>query len=134
MENFRVAKASLLSKYDKADGKIQRLSKTIGAIVVIISATTGACSWAVSQFQAAISTQISELRTEIQSNDKKVEQQITRLELANLIHNQPNNKAEIEKVAKYYFVKLGGDWYMTGLYSSWADEHGGDISFIVTKE
>ena len=134
MEIFKVAKASLLSKYDKADSKIQRISKTIGAIVVILSATTGACSWATAQFQSAISTQISELREEIQANNKKEEQQITRLELANLIHNQPNNKAEIEKVARYYFVILGGDWYMTGLYSQWADEHGGDISFIVSKE
>ena len=129
-----MAKTSLSSKYNRADEKVQRLSKTIGAIIVIVGATTGACSWAVSQFQSAVAKQISDLTSEIKANEEKLNQQVTRLELANLIHNQPNNKAEIEKVARYYFVSLKGDWYMTGLYSSWADEHNGDISFIVSKE
>ena len=44
------------------------------------------------------------------------------------------NEAEIEKVARYYFVKLDGDWYMTGLYSKWAKEYNGDVSFIAGKE
>lgn len=124
----------LFKEYIKADKKIQRISKTIGALVVIIGAIASVSTWISNQFQNAVATQIADLRSEIQSLDKRTDQQITRLELANLIHNQPNNKAEIEKVAKYYFVKLDGDWYMTGLYSTWAKDYDGDVSFIIGKE
>ena len=135
MENFKVVKkSSLLDKYVKADGRLQRASKTIGALIVIIGAVASVSTWISDQFQNVIATQIAELRAEVQALDKRTEQQITRLELANLIHNQPHNKAEIEKVARYYFIKLDGDWYMTGLYSTWATENNGDISFIVGKE
>lgn len=124
----------LFKEYIKADKKIQRISKTIGALVVIIGAVASVSTWISNQFQNAVATQIAGLRSEIQFLDKRTDQQITRLELANLIHNQPNNKAEIEKVAKYYFVKLDGDWYMTGLYSTWAKDYDGDVSFIIGKE
>lgn len=123
-----------ISLYDETDKKIQRISKTIGALVVIIGAVASVSTWISNQFQNAVATQIADLRSEIQSLDKRTDQQITRLELANLIHNQPNNKAEIEKVARYYFVKLDGDWYMTGLYSTWAKDYDGDVSFIIGKE
>lgn len=124
----------LFKEYIKADKKIQHISRTIGALVVIIGAVASVSTWISNQFQNAVATQIADLRSEIQSLDKRTDQQITRLELANLIHNQPNNKAEIEKVAKYYFVKLDGDWYMTGLYSTWAKDYDGDVSFIIGKE
>lgn len=124
----------LFKEYIKADKKIQRISKTIGALVVIIGAVASVSTWISNQFQNAVAAQIADLRNEIQILDKRTDQQITRLELANLIHNQPNNKAEIEKVARYYFVKLDGDWYMTGLYSTWAKNYDGDVSFIIGKE
>lgn len=124
----------LFKEYIKADKKIQRISKTIGALVVIIGAVASVSTWVSNQFQNAVAAQIADLRSEIQILDKRTDQQITRLELANLIHNQPNNKAEIEKVARYYFVKLDGDWYMTGLYSTWAKDYDGDVSFIIGKE
>ena len=132
MGNSKVAKKGSL--YDKADKKLRKWAGTIGAIIALIGAATGICTWVSSQFQNVVSTQIEALRNERRESDKKREQQITRLELANLIHNQPNNKAEIEKVAKYYFITLDGDWYMTGLYSSWATEYGGDVTIIIGKE
>ena len=125
---------SLIDKYNQADSKIQRISRTIGALIVVIGAVASVATWISNQFQNVVSAQIAELRAEVQALDKRTEQQITRLELANLIHNQPHNKAEIEKVARYYFVKLDGDWYMTGLYSTWAKEYDGDVSFIIGKE
>ena len=124
----------LYKEYDKADRKIQRISRTIGALIVVIGAIASVSTWVSNQFQNVVATQVAEIKTEIQNLDKRTEKQITRLELANLIHNQPHNKAEIEKVAKYYFVKLDGDWYMTGLYSNWAKEYDGDVSFMAGKE
>jgi hypothetical protein len=132
MEIFRVTTSKSL--YDKTDKKIQKWSKTVGALIVLIGAVASVSTWVSNQFQNVIATQIAGLRAEVQALDKRTDQQITRLELANLIHNQPHNKAEIEKVARYYFVKLDGDWYMTGLYSAWAKEYDGDVSFIIGKE
>lgn len=132
MEIFRVTTSKSL--YDKTDKKIQKWSKTVGALVVLIGAVASVSTWVSNQFQNVVAAQIAGLRAEVQALDKRTDQQITRLELANLIHNQPHNKAEIEKVAKYYFVKLDGDWYMTGLYSTWAKDYDGDVSFIIGKE
>ena len=132
MEIFRVTTSKSL--YDKTDKKIQKWSKTVGALIVLIGAVASVSTWVSNQFQNVVAAQIAGLRAEVQALDKRTDQQITRLELANLIHNQPHNKAEIEKVARYYFVKLDGDWYMTGLYSTWAKEYDGDISFIIGKE
>ena len=143
MEIFRLTTSKYL--YDKTDKKIQKWSKTVGALIVLIGAVASVLTWKnlcqdlllsihKNQFQNVIATQIAGLRAEVQALDKRTDQQVTRLELANLIHNQPHNKAEIEKVARYYFVKLDGDWYMTGLYSTWAKEYDGDVSFIIGKE
>lgn len=134
MENSRVAKASLLSKYDKADGKLQRISKTIGAFMAILAAGTAICTWVSNQFQQAVSTQIDELTSEIKESDKKQNQAITRLELMNLIQNDPTNRAAIEKMARYYFIALDGDLYITERYSQWAEEYSGDISIIIGEK
>lgn len=119
------------SNYDKVDGKLQKISKTIGAIVVILSAITGFSSWINSQFQSVVVEQIDTLASEIKASDKKQDQAITRLELANLIQNDPYNVVAIEKMARYYFQELDGDLYMTQKYSDWAREYGGDTSIVV---
>lgn len=122
------------SLYDKTDKKLQRISRTIGAIVIILSAATGLCTWVSSQFQSVVSDQISDLTAEIKESDEKQNKAITRLELMNLIQTDPTNKAAIEKMARYYFIILDGDLYVTEKYSQWAEEYGGDISIIVGEK
>lgn len=129
-----MAKVSLYKKYKNLDEKTQRFAKTISAVVVILSAATGICSWVSSQFQSVVSAQIKELTSEIEVSDKKQNQAITRLELMNLIRNDPTNKAAIEKMARYYFITLDGDLYITERYSQWAEKYGGDISIIVGEK
>lgn len=119
------------SLYDKTDKKIQRVAGTIGAVIVIVGAVTGALGWANAQIQDAIASQISDLKGAMQESDKQQNQQITRLELMELINNQPSNVAEIEKVAKHYFQDLGGNWYATSLYSTWCHKYGGDPSIAI---
>lgn len=120
--------------YTKTDSKIRRISGTITALTVVVGAVAGVCSWVSNRFAEAVSDQISGFQHEVERKDIKQEQSLTRLELIMLMEHDPENNAEIEKVAKRYFVDLDGDWYMTGLYSQWAKEHNGDISFIITKE
>ena len=100
-------------------------------IVAIIGAVTGVCSWVSNQFTQAISAQISDFRSEVKSSNEKQDQQITRLELMNLIQNDPTNITGIEKLAKYYFQDLNGNQYMTGVYSRWCQEYGGDPSVVI---
>lgn len=71
--------------------------------------------------------------TEIRRQNHEQDLSLKRLELLNLIAHTPENKVEIERVAKHYFVTLKGDWYATKVYSKWAEEHGGDISFVISE-
>lgn len=129
MEISKVAKKESL--YDKADKKLHRWSATIGAIIAIVGALTGALGWVQTQFTNAVSAQMSSLKEEMRASDQKTEIQITRLELMTLIDTQPENTAEIEKVARHYFHDLGADWYMTSIFSDWCRKYGGDATIII---
>lgn len=120
-----------ISLYDKADSKIQKISKTVGAIVIVVGAAAGVCSWVSSQFAIAVSDQISGFQQEMEVANKKHEQTITRVELIALLEHDPNNIAAIEKIAKYYFRDLDGDSYMLQKYSDWAKQYNGDITIII---
>jgi len=122
------------SLYDKADKKLQRLAATIGAIIAVVGALTGALGWVQTQFTNAVSSQMNDLKNKMQESDKRTEIQITRLELMTLIDTQPENIAEIEKVAKHYFRDLGANWYMTSIYSKWCQEYGGDPAIIIGEK
>lgn len=126
-----MAKRALGTTYDKADKKLQRIAKTVGAVTAIVAAATGVCTWVSNQFQNAVSVQISNLASEIKESDEEQAQAITRVELIMLIEHDPENKVAIEKMAKYYFVDLAGNRYMEEKYSEWAKEYGGDISFVI---
>lgn len=117
--------------YDKVDNKIQKYSRTIGAIVALVTAATGICAWVSNQFQSVVSAQISDLRSEIRESDKEQTLAIARLELLHLMEKDPENTVAILRVAKHYFVDLGGDTWMSEKYSQFADEHGLDASFVV---
>lgn len=121
-------KASL---YDKTDKKLQRISGTIGAVIAIIGALSGAFGWIQSQFTNAISSQINDFRQEVKTSNDSQDLAIMRLELMNLIQNNPDNIVEIEMVGKKYFnPPYNGDSYMSVIYSQWANERGLDTSFI----
>lgn len=126
-----MASASLYKKYDKADKKIKKISGTLSAIAAIIGIAMGACSWVSSQFQNVVSAQISDFRKEVKTSDESQNQAITRLELVNLINNDPTNVVAIEKMGRYYFNELDGDQYMTAMFSNWAKAYGGDASIVV---
>ena len=128
MEIFRVAKKSL---YDKTDGKLQRIAGTIGAVLAIMGALSGAYSWASAQLTNVISAQISDFRQEVTTANTRQDQAITRLELTNLMQTDPTNVVAIEKMARYYFGKLDGDLYMTQKYSDWCKKYGGDATIVI---
>lgn len=128
MEISKMAKKSL---YEKTDKKLQKLSGTIGAIIAILGAMSGVFGWIQSQFTNAISNQINDFRQEMKASNDSQDLAIMRLELMNLIENNPDNTVEIERLGKKYFnPPYNGDSYMSVVYSEWAKERGLDTSFI----
>lgn len=123
-----MAKKSL---YDKTDKKLQKLAGTIGAIIAIVSAIAGACSWVSQQFTSAVSSQISDFQREVRENDKTNKQSATRTELMILIEHDSENTVAIERMAKYYFQELDGDLYMTQKVSDWCNSHERDCTSII---
>lgn len=124
-----MTKRKLLS--DKMSKRLQKVAATVSAITVLVGAASGMTSWVSQHFTDAVSEQISEFREEVKESNVKRDQAITRLELMNLMQNDPTNVAAIEKMARYYFHTLGGDLYATQKYSDWCKEYGGDPSIII---
>lgn len=118
--------------YDKADKKLQKAASIVGSVLVLFGALSGVYSWISSQFTNAISAQIDEFRQEAKASDAAQNLAITRLELVNLIKDDPTNVVAIEKMGRYYFGELDGDQYMTAMFSKWAKQYGGDASIVVT--
>lgn len=123
-----MAKKSL---YDKADGKIQKWAKTASAAAIIIGAIAGVCSWVSHQFANAVSSQIDSFQQEVREADEELQQSVTRVELLELMEHDPDNTVAIEKLARYYFVELKGDKWMSERYSNYAKEHGLNEAFVV---
>ena len=46
-------------------------------------------------------------------------------------NNNLYHVVEIEEVARHYFYDIGGDWYMSELYSNWAKTYGGNPEIVV---
>lgn len=64
----------------------------------------------------------------------KIEKDGIRTQLLFLILIKPEESAEILKVAEYYFVKLKANWYMTGFFKKWCDEHGLEPEWFHAEE
>ena len=123
----------------KAIAKIKLLRERLDIVATIIVAlgTIGgavltAGNWIISEVSAQSNERIDRLQDEMQQHQNESSLAIMRLELMNLIQNDPDNEVEIEILGKKYF-QSGGNSYMSGIYSKYAKEHGLDTSFIVNK-
>ena len=58
-------------------------------------------------------------RKGVKSKLKKIEKDSVRLQLLLLMSDYPDEKQEIMEAARYYFITLKGDWYLTSLFSKW---------------
>ena len=91
---------------------------TITTIVLAVLASNG--------FFALIQFLITRWDTKksIKGKLDRLEKDGIRTQLLLLILMQPEEQTEILKVAEHYFVKLKANWYMTGLFAKWCDDHG----------
>ena len=113
---------------EKIIKKTKSLADIITAVGIISAAAVGIGTWFITQINSGKN---QKLDTIIEKVDK-AELDATRSQLLALMSDYPDNESEILKVADYYFNGLGGDWYMTDLFTRWADSRGIDVTKIVT--
>ena len=113
---------------EKIIKKTKSLADVITAVGIIGAAAVGIGAWCVTQINASTN---QKLDTIIEKVDQ-AELDAIRGQLLALMSDYPDNESEILKVADYYFNGLDGDWYMTGLFTKWADSRGIDVTKIVT--
>lgn len=100
--------------------RLKDASDVIGAVTVIGTACVCVGTWSITQINASTNEKLDELSSQL--SDIKMD--TTRNQLLTLINTSPDNEVEIMKVAQYYFGTLDGDWYMSSLFTKWAEEHG----------
>ena len=64
----------------------------------------------------------------VEATVNDIRQDTVRLQLDNLINNDPDNIESVLTVAKVYFIDMKGDWYMTEKFKKWGREHNVDLS------
>ena len=107
--------------------RIKDIADIITAVGVIGAALVGIGTWTMKEITKETNAKIDKVSEQI--ND--IELDSTRTQLLTLISDYPNNEEEIMRVAKYYFQDLDGDWYMTSLFTKWAESKGLDPDTIV---
>lgn len=127
-------------KWDTTDKWLKRLITMGASLATIFGVCVGVVNWFVGQLTNVIDermetsvAKIDEVQAQISENKRDIDLATTRLELTSLIAHSPDNVLEIEKVAYHYFVELGGDWYMSQLYTDWATAHNADITFVAHR-
>lgn len=115
------------TKFESLSDSAQRLAAVVSAVLVVTGVIHGSFVFMVNQLDAHLDEQTIEIKKEIED----VKLSTTRNELLIMIKTEPKNVLGIERLAKHYFVDLKGDLYMTGMYSEWAHQYGGDVSFVV---
>lgn len=141
----------LEQKWDNADRWLKRIVSFITGTGVIIGLFMGLFSWGIGQLDGFVNSKLEDVAAQVSELQSNLGRQVenlqsdlkearlssdlsdARLELNTLIAHNPTNVLEIEKVARYYFIDLGGDWYMSQIYSDWAREYGGDTEFVTHK-
>ena len=104
-----------------------------GLVLFLVSAMCDRVIEKVNKRIDSVETDLKKETDAIRAENHQQDLSLKRLELMNLIRNCPENKVEIEKVARHYFTVLKGDWYASQIYSEWASKYGGDISFVIAE-
>ncbi len=81
----------------------------------------------ITEHQAALGKDVRALRNELTQNNL----QTARVDLNQAIEHTPHEHKAILDLAWHYFVELGGDTYMTGVFKDWAEKEQVDIEYIL---
>ena len=107
--------------------RLKDMADVITAVTVIGSALIAVGTWCINHANAATNEKLDTISGQISG----LEMDSARSQLLVLMSDYPDNESEILKVADYYFNNLKGDWYITDLFSKWAESRGINVDDIV---
>lgn len=122
-----MAKTTTKKKKPTLKERLKDMADVITAVTVIGSALIAVGTWCINQANAATNEKLDAISSQISG----LEMDSARSQLLVLMSDYPDNESEILKVADYYFNNLKGDWYMTDLFSKWAESRDINVDDIV---
>ena len=122
-----MAKTTTKKKKPTLKERLKDTADVITAVTVIGSALIAVGTWCINQANAATNEKLDTISGQISG----LEMDSARSQLLVLMSDYPDNESEILKVADYYFNNLKGDWYITDLFSKWAESRGINVDDIV---
>lgn len=108
---------SKLNLAEKTEKNLKLLASIIGSVIVIF----GAVQWGVGFAMSGVTSKLD-----------SIEASTTRTELLLMMADHPDDIKSITYLAEKYFIDLGQDSYVFGIYRKWANAHDVDISDIKT--
>lgn len=108
---------SKLNLAEKTEKNLKLVASVIGSVVVIF----GAIQWGIGYAMSPITSKLD-----------SIEASTTRTELLLMMANHPDDVKSITYLAEKYFIELGQDSYVFGIYRKWANAHDVDITDIKT--
>lgn len=110
---------------------IPKWAQNFVTIVAAITAALGVVTGMVSAIQEKVTADLKGDLEQLSQDVASIKLDTTRMQLLTLMNEDPDNVTDILKVAKYYFKDLNGDWYMSRLFTEWANSHNIDVSDMV---
>ncbi len=117
-------KTKTRSRWKDLPDSVKKVSAFVSALVVIITSIGSALSW----FESKMTEHLDARLSSVEATVNDIRQDTIRLQLDNLINNDPDNIESVLTVARTYFIDMKGDWYMTEKFKRWGGEHNVDLS------
>lgn len=96
----------------------------IAAVITALGVLAGAVATADAFLLDRATTRLEERIKPIEQDINEIKLDETRLQLLYMLEHRPEDTENILKIAKKYFVDMGGDWYMTAIFDEWCEERG----------
>lgn len=102
------------------ESKIKNIATLITALGVIAGFISGGVMWADKILMGKINNRFNAISAQLDN----ISADTTRIQLLSMIRHDPTNHEAIMRIARHYFVDLGGDWYMTAIFHEWCAQEG----------
>lgn len=117
---------------------VDKVTAVVSTVVVIIFVVGWVADKAINRMSDNLDKKLVEIKDNIDKNEAAAQERsrahdrsLCRLELSDLMNNDPDNTVAIRKKARHYFCDLQGNDWMGDRYSQWATKYdNGDLSIL----
>lgn len=115
-----------------------KVTAVVSIIVVAISVSGYVIDRAINKINENLDSKLAGIKEDIAKNEEAAQarsrthdRSLCRLELSDLMNNDPDNTVAIRKKAHHYFCELQGNDWMGDRYSQWATQYdNGDLTIL----